>query len=156
MGDPIAIGAFLAFLLGTYVVGSWIEHRHYRTIRQREQRWRRLPVVTFRQVPAGWRVEDSGLVTGNVVISVDYFKRVLAGLRALVGGPIKSYELLLDRARREALLRLKQEAMQGGFHAVINVRIDTSRLANGRGGDGTAGVEVLVVGTGLKLASPPG
>ncbi len=156
MEDPIAIGAFLAFLLGTYVVGSWIERRHYRTIRQREERWRRLPAVTFRQVPAGWRVEDSGLVTGNVVISVDYFKRVLAGLRALVGGRIKSYESLLDRARREALLRLKEDAMRRGFHAVINVRLETSSLATARrGGKGTAGLEVLAFGTGLRLSRPP-
>jgi uncharacterized protein YbjQ (UPF0145 family) len=50
---------------------------------------------------------------------------------------------------------MKQAAIEQGCHAVINVRMETSRLANGRGGQGTAGVEVLAMGTGLKLTSPP-
>ena len=67
----------------------------------------------------------------------------------------RRWRRLTSRARREALLRLKQEAMQGGFHAVINVRLETSRLANARGGEGVAGVEVLAFGTGLKLSQQP-
>jgi uncharacterized protein YbjQ (UPF0145 family) len=47
-------------------------------------------------------------VSGSVVVSVDYFKRFLAGLRTLVGGRVTSYETLLDRARREAILRCKE------------------------------------------------
>ena len=38
------------------------------------------------------------------------FKRFLANLRRLIGGRVKSYESILDRARREALLRMKTEA----------------------------------------------
>jgi uncharacterized protein YbjQ (UPF0145 family) len=69
---------------------------------------------------------------------------------------VKSYETLMDRARREALLRLKEQAIAGGFHAVINVRIETARLANAsRRGDGVAGLEVLAFGTGLKLRKRP-
>jgi len=139
----------------TYFTGSWVERRHYKTIRNREARWRRLPAISFRRVPPSWEVLESGLVSGSVVISVDYFKRFLAGLRALVGGRIKSYESLLDRARREALLRLKKEAMDRGYHAVLNVRLETSRIANARGDQRTAGVEVLAFGTGLKLRNRP-
>ena len=98
---------------------------------------------------------DSDLLLGNTVVSVDYFKRFLAGLRALVGGRIHSYESLLDRARREALLRLKKEAIDRGFHAIVNVRLETSRLASSTRGEGLAGVEVLAFGTGLKLRDPP-
>jgi uncharacterized protein YbjQ (UPF0145 family) len=152
----VRIGAPLLLLVGAYFAGSWLERRHYREIRRREARWRRLPAVTLRRVPSGWRVRDSVLVTGSVVVSVDYFKRFLAGLRGLVGGRVKSYESILDRARREAVLRLKKEAMDRGFHAVINVRLETSRLASARrGGQGTAGLEVLAFGTALKLDRRP-
>ena len=89
------------------------------------------------------------------MISVDYFKRFLAGLRALFGGRIKSYETLMDRARREALLRLKELADARGYHALVNVRLYTSRLANSRNSEGTAGLEVLAAGTGLRLSRPP-
>ncbi len=149
-------GLPLLVLAATYFVGTQVEQAHYRSIRRREIRWRRLPAVTFRQVPKGWDVLESGMVAGNVVVSLDYFKRFLANLRNLFGGRVRSYETLLDRARREAVLRLKHEAMQRGYGAVINLRLETTRMASsGRGGKGTAGVEVLAFGTGLKLRERP-
>jgi len=155
--DPafVNLGFFLALLILAYFVGTAIERRHYRGIREREANWRGLPAITFREIPPAWEVDEGGLVTGSVVVSVDYFKRFLAALRAIVGGRIKSYESLLDRGRREALLRLKQDAIDRGYGAVVNVRLETSRLANGRGDQGTAGVEVLAFGTGLKLRNRP-
>ena len=150
------IGLPLVLLVGTYFTGSMLERNHYVRIRTREKATRRLPAVTLAQPPASWEIEGSGLVTGSVVISLDYFKRFLAGLRGLVGGRVKSYETLLDRARREAVLRLKDSARASGYSAVINVRLETSRLANGRGnGQGTAGVEILAFGTGLSLRREP-
>ena len=147
----------LLLLLFAFSTGEMIERRHYKDIRSREQRWRRLPTVTFKRIPGGWEVEGSELVYGNVVISVDHFKRFLAGLRGIFGGRIKSYESLMDRARREALLRLKQDAKDKGFHAIVNVRLETTRMANARqNGRGTAGIEVLAYGTGLKLRDKPG
>ena len=99
---------------------------------------------------------ESGLVNGSVVVSVDYFKRFLAGLRQLIGGRVKSYESILDRARREAVLRLKADAIARGYNAVVNVRLETTRMANARrGGEGIAGLEVLAYGTGLKLRRDP-
>jgi len=147
----------LLLLLFAFLTGEMIERRHYKDIRSREQRWKGFPTVTFKRIPSGWHVEGSEMVYGNVVISVDHFKRFLAGLRGIFGGRIKSYESLMDRARREALLRLKQDAMDKGFHAIVNVRLETTRMANARqNGRGTAGVEVLAYGTGLKLRDKPG
>ena len=100
-----------------------------------------------------WDIAEAQMVVGNVVISIDYFKRFLAGLRMLFGGRVSSYESLLDRARREAMLRMKEDAFERGYNAVINVRIETSRLASSsRKGEGTAGVEILAFGTAVKFA----
>lgn len=104
-------------------------------------------------MPADWDVGSSRLVTGSVVISLDYFKRIIAGLRALIGGRVKTYEPLLDRARREAVLRMTENAKEQGFNAVVNVRLETARLANARkGGKGTAGIEMLAFGTAVTLS----
>ena len=101
------------------------------------------------------KVVSSDLVSGNVVVSLDYFKRFFAGLKAMVGGRIGAYEPLLERARREALLRMIESARSRGYHAIVNVRLETARLASSRGdGEGTAGVEMLAFGTALKLARP--
>jgi uncharacterized protein YbjQ (UPF0145 family) len=129
-----------------------IERRHFRNLRKREAEASGYPVITFETLPADWTVGSTGLVSGNVVVSLDYFKRVIAGLRGLVGGRIKTYEPLLDRARREAMLRMIESSRQSGYDAIVNVRLETSRLANSRrDGDGVAGVEMLAFGTGITL-----
>lgn len=147
----INFGLPLLLLLATYFTGSLVERRHYGSIRARELESRRLPAISFETLPERWEVSDSGLVSGSIVISVDYFKRFLAGLRSIVGGRVKSYESILDRARREAVLRLKADAAASGYAAVINVRLETARMANGRSDGGIAGLEVLAYGTGIKL-----
>jgi uncharacterized protein YbjQ (UPF0145 family) len=82
------------------------------------------------------------------VISVDYFKTVAAGLRGLFGGRIGAYESLLDRARREAILRMQEDARKLGAEAVFNLKFETSRIAQ-NAGQGLGSVEVLAYGTAL-------
>ena len=147
-------GLPLVLLMAAYFVGSMIERAHFRNIRIRESQYHGYPVVSFDTMPDDWTVSDSTMVAGNIVVSLDYFKRVIAGLRSLVGGRIKTYEPLLERARREALLRMTESARRQGYDAIFNVRLETSRLANSRGdGNGTAGVEMLAFGTAVKFAS---
>ncbi|MDH3619435.1 MAG: YbjQ family protein [Gammaproteobacteria bacterium] len=147
-------GLPIFLLLLAYFVGTMLERRHFRSIRNRESEFAQFPVVTFDTMPADWTATSSTLVTGSVVVSLDYFKRVIAGLRAIVGGRIKTYEPLLDRARREAMLRMIEEARRDGYDAVFNVRLETSRLANSSGeGKRTAGVEMLAFGTAVKFTS---
>lgn len=149
----VQISVLLLPLLVGYLTGTIAEHTHYRSIRTRELRHRRMPTTTLKRPPPHWKVIETGLVTGGTVVSIDYFKRFLAGLRGLVGGRISAYESLLDRARREAVLRAKEEALAGGYHAIVNLRLESARIANSRrNGKGTAGVEVLAFGTALKLA----
>ena len=147
-------GMPLVLLMVAYFIGAWIERRHFRSIRKRESENLEFPVVSFDTMPDDWSAASSTLASGSVVISLDYFKRVIAGLRSLVGGRIKTYEPLLDRARREAMLRMIESARLDGYDAIFNVRIETSRLANSRrDGKGIAGVEMLAFGTAVKFAS---
>ena len=146
------VGLPLCLLVVAYIVGSQRERSHFKDIKFREYKTRTFPTITFREAPAEWEALSSELVMGSVVISLDYFKRFLAGLRGLVGGHVGSYESLLDRARRESLLRMKEDAIAKGYDAIINVRFETSRLASsGQKGKGTAGVELMAFGTALKL-----
>jgi len=139
-----------------YFAGTMAEQTHYKEIRVRELRLRRMPTTNLRRPPPHWRVREVALVTGCTVISVDYFKRFLAQLRGFVGGRVRSYESLLDRARRESVLRMKEEAAQGGFDAVINVRLESSNVSSPlRRRNGTTGVEIIAFGTAVKLARQP-
>ncbi len=145
MYDLIALVTLLA--LG-YFFGRIAESRHYKSLIRREQEYRDVVAIASKIPPLGERLEASILVSGSVVISVDYFKRFLAGLRSLVGGRIVAYESLLDRARREALLRMKQEARKVGADKVFNIKLETASISkNARGGIGS--IEVLAYGTAL-------
>lgn len=147
----LSFGLTVGLLLLGYFAGSAAEKKHLANLRQRELRHRMHIASTLAVVPTGHRVLDCELVSGSVVISLDYFKRFLATLRGIVGGRVRSYETLLDRARREALLRMREAAIDGGYSMVINVRLETSRLASSRpDGKGTAGVEILAFGTALR------
>ena len=152
MDQLIILGFPLFLLLLAYFLGSQLESNHYKSVREREAATKDMVVINFPRFPFEVEIERADLVMGSVVVSHDYFKRFLAQLRIIVGGRIKAYEPLLDRARREAVLRMKEQALARGHHTVVNIRLETSRLANSRrGGKGTAGVEMLAYGTALTV-----
>lgn len=139
---------FLVLLALGYGFGRWAERRHYRSIHARENILRGLLVLPDRMPPLQFQHHDSTLVTGSVVISVDYFKTVAAALRSLIGGRVGAYESLLDRARREAILRLQEAALRQGAEAVFNLKFETARIGE-NAGQGLGSVEVLAYGTAL-------
>ncbi len=141
-----------AMLVGAWAIGRAIERRSFHEIARLESGTADILALTIEDLPTDWRVKESSLVIGNVVVSQDYFKRFAAAMKGIVGGRIGVYEPLLERARREALVRMKADARAHGHDTIINVRIETSPLARSRGdGKGTAGVEVMAFGTGISL-----
>lgn len=139
-------------LFGAWISGGILERRHLSGLRLLESGSRGILAVTIEDLPPNWDVESSELVMGNVVISQDYFKRFAASVKGIFGGNIRVFEPLLERARREALVRMKGVAHARGYDTIINVRIETSKLASSRrDGKGTAGVEILAFGTAISL-----
>lgn len=139
---------FAVLMLLGYGFGRAAEARHYVSIHKRERFLNSIPAIASRIPPYGEPDFDSQLVTGNVVISVDYFKRFIATLRNFFGGRVTSYESLLDRARREAVLRMKQEARSLGATMVFNIKFETASIHKGNGNT-IGSIEVLAYGTAL-------
>lgn len=134
-----------------YIAGTLIEKRHYRSIKERELKFLKLPAVTIKNaLDKEAVISNANLVTGSAVISIDYFKRFLAGLYNIFGGEVKSYESLLDRARREAILRMKEKAVNADI--ILNVRIETSTIGKSANQRKTIGsVEAIAYGTAITL-----
>lgn len=143
--DLINLALPVLLLAVGYFVGRLLERRHYASIRRRERELRSVVAITTRFVPEGVTAQGATLVSGGVVVSSDYFKTFVAGFRNLVGGRFRGFESLLERARREAILRMKQQAREHGSSLVIGVRIHTTRVA----GSQTPSVEVIAFGTAL-------
>jgi len=137
---------FIVLLLLGYIFGSIAESRHYKSIRKREEDFLTLPTIALKVPLSPEKIKSSKLVAGNVVISIDFFKKFLAGLRNIFGGNISSYETLIDRARREAILRMKTEAREAS--EIINVKIETASISKNTHG-GVGAVEVVAYGTAI-------
>ena len=143
------LALFLTLLTLGYFAGRATENRHYKSILLREKASIRLPAVTGNLLPQEDQIAKSFLVSGSCVVSIDYFKRILAGLRNIMGGRITSYETLIDRARREAILRMKYEAL--GSHIIVNTRVETASVFSSVNQKGIGSVEVFAYGTAIKL-----
>ncbi|WP_017663299.1 YbjQ family protein [Baaleninema simplex] len=139
-------------LLGIgYVFGVLAEKRHYKDIKKRERETVFLPVASFGAKQPLPDARDAMLFSGAVVISSDYFKTFVMTLRNLIGGRVIAYESLLDRGRREALLRVKEQAIQWGAREILNVRYETSTIGGGASGrTGPVSIEVIAYGTGIR------
>lgn len=145
----IQLGFFLLLLFAGFAFGRRAESKHYRSILEREDALRHIIVLGDRFPPPSKLQCDAQMVTGSVVVSVDYFKTVVAALRNLVGGNISAYESLIDRARREAVLRMQAAAQAANADMVINVKFETSRVS-GNANQSIGSVEVLAYGTALS------
>lgn len=138
---------FCILLLLGLVIGKYAEKRHLKSIIKREHELNALPAVASRYPPSG---DNAGphqqlLVTGSVVIASDYFKTFLASLINIFGGRVTPFETLLDRGRREALLRMKASARAVNAEYVFNVKYQTATIQQ----KGNGAIEVLVYGTAL-------
>ena len=143
MADLITLLVLLAI---GFIFGTLLERSHYNSVIRREAALRNLPAIASKKLPEEFNPCETRLVAGNVVISIDFFKKFIAGLRNLVGGRVTSYESLIDRARREALLRMKEEAKKLNADFVFNVKMETSSISKGRRNN-IGSVEVLAYGT---------
>ncbi len=80
-----------------------------------------------------------------MVISHDYFKYVIANIQNFFGGRLSSYESIVERARREAVVRLKQEAEKMGATQIMGLRLSITELGM-QGGM----IEVFAYGTAIQ------
>lgn len=151
----INLSIFLGLLAIGYFFGQQAEKKHYESINKREAEYRALPVITLKNTDILDReVEEAVLVTGNMVVAVDYFKVFVAALQNIFGGRVSQYETLVDRARREATLRMQEEALRHSADLVMNVRLDTSFLGDmHKRKSGVASIESIAYGTAIRYKS---
>ena len=101
-------------------------------------------VVNTEFVPGSKIVEIKGLVQGNTVRAKHVGRDIMAGLKNIVGGELRGYTELLVESRREALMRMLQQAQELGANAVVNVRFATSSITAGA-------AELYVYGTAVVV-----
>ena len=137
-------------LASGFFVGRFLEARHYRSIKKREAAFLQQPAVTGEFYDDSFEISNSEVVVGSVVVSIDRFKRFLASWKLFLGGELRSYSPLLDRGRREALLRMKESAPHADIY--VNCRLETSTISSGQG-KALGTVEVLAYATAITYGA---
>lgn len=149
MSDIISLLITFILLAIASITGSIAEKRHYKSIKEREIALLALPSVNISKniLLSGKRIQSVYVVTGCAVIGSDGFKDFISSFRRMFGGRMISYESLIDRARREAILRMKESAI--GADIILNTRLETSMSDETRSRNETAKVAVIAYGTAI-------
>lgn len=130
VGIP-AIALFVGWL-----AGHLAETKHERSLSEREKALKDIETTDMRNPPGFANAEGPcALVSGEAVVASDTFKSWLFGFKNILGGESKTFTRLFERARREALVRMKTRARELGCNAVCNVRYDSADI----GGNAASG-----------------
>lgn len=131
------------------LIGPGVERRHLHELDEREAAVAGLVTHTFtRPLTVSGPVRPM-LVTGTVVMGVDAWRAFVLWLVGIVGGEAPQIDRIMQRARREAVLRMKEQAGTLGAVEVVNVRLETSTISARQGNSGRGTGEILCHGTAL-------
>jgi len=123
---------FIVLLCVGVIFGGINERRHFKRLREEEASLSHLVQTNLKVIPdvqAQDLEPDCLLVSGNVVVAMDYFKKI-------------------------AIVRMLKEADAMGATAVHNIRIEFSTIAGSNpsapGASAPGGAEILAYGTAVK------
>lgn len=87
----------LVLIVGA-ITGTIQERRHLASLDEREPTVADIAVTDLRGTPPGMIAVSGELVMGQVVLGSDRGKQVVAQLRSLIGGEVRSFQTILVRA----------------------------------------------------------
>lgn len=120
---------FILLFAAGWFFGSRHERQHLAQLSVAEQELSHIMVSSERfYVPKLVANTEGELVLGSVVIAQDYFKMIIARVLSIFGKNLTTYETLLDRARREALVRMRTEAQAKGYNHIYGLRLEVSNI----------------------------
>ena len=91
----------------------------------------------------GVNYEEMGVVSGSTIQSKNMLSDIGQGLKSIVGGELKSYTGMMEKAREKATQRMVDQAVKMDADAIIGVRYTTNSIM-------AQAAEVLVFGTAIQ------
>ena len=86
------------------------------------------PIVTTPTIP-GYRVKKLlGVVTGLTARTRGMGGKFVAGIQSMMGGEVSAFTMEIEKAKVEAIQRMRQQAQQMGANAVMGLDIESSDL----------------------------
>ena len=101
-------------------------------------------IIVTTETINGKELEMLGIVKGSTIQTVNAFRDIGAGLKTLVGGELKKYTDMMEKARGIATDRMVEEARQLGADAIVCARFASSSVMQ-------SAAEVMAYGTAVKF-----
>jgi len=103
-------------------------------------------IVTTPSIP-GYRVKNVlGVITGLTARTRGVGGKFVAGIQSMLGGEVSAFTYEIEKARVEAMERMKEKARALGANAVIGLDIETSDVFQGT---------ILISATGTAVVIEP-
>ena len=111
------------------------------------------PLTNKKSPTFGEGVSEAMYVQANYVVGPGWWNQFIGGWHTLIGGKIDSYDDILTIARQNCLQSLREQATEGGYDEVINVRLETARLsALSNQKSQNKFIEIFAYGTAVKYS----
>lgn len=88
-------------------------------------------VVTTPNLPGYEIVKVFGAIHGLTVRTRGVGGKLVAGIEGILGGEVTAYTSECEKARRESLSRLVEDARRIGANAILSVDFETADILNG-------------------------
>lgn len=92
----------------------------------------------------GEELEMMGIVKGSSIQTRNIGHDFTQGLKNIVGGELKAYTQMMNKARELAMKRMMEEAEVMGADGIVNIRYASSAIIQGA-------AEVMAYGTAVRF-----
>ena len=156
--DFVWIIVGLSFTIGPFLV-SWIGGNYYQSQKINQLNARESAFIaqhgednihTVSELIPAKTINSCGLVMANISVGTSWWQTLIGRLHTIIGGNITMFDRVLYYGRKEALQRLREQALHQGWDNVVNVRLETARIVSSNNSDKGSAYEILAYGTGIK------
>ena len=150
---PILLSLLFPFL--SWAIGRWYQDRLMSALLLNEKQQGNMlqsdQHLSTQSLMTTIAAESSTLLHVSICVGPSMGQIFFMWFKSIFGGRLHSYDVVLDYGRREALLRLNQQAKNLGCSSVVNIRIETSTVSFAKNDkSNTSSVEFLAFATGIR------
>ena len=117
------------------------------------ERYGRDPLTNKKNPTFGESVSEAIYIQSNYVLGPGWFNQFIAYYNSMWGGRIHAFDDILTLARQSCLQSLREQAAEGGYDEVINVRLQTARISSlSNQKNQNKFIEIFAYGTAVKYS----
>jgi len=109
------------------------------------------PLTNKKNPSKNEQISEAKMIQANFVVGPGWWNQWIASWHTLIGGNISSFDDVLMLARQDVLQSLRDQASEGGFDEVVNVRLESARISY-LAAKSNKYIDVFAYGTAIKYA----